>query len=173
MAIDEKEVLTGPDARTKIGELLKGFPIAFMVTISNGEVTARPIGVVGGIGDGAFEGTLWFITDRRSHKVAAIESGALTTLLFQNDKEGNYLQLTGRATVVEDRVKLQEMYTNLQRTWFPKGLDDPDITLLRFDADGGCFWDSHDSYLRLAVAFAKSIITGEPGKSGNAGVASL
>lgn len=173
MAIDEKEVLTGLDARTKIGELLKGFPIAFMVTISNGDVTARPLGVVGGIGDGAFEGTLWFITDKRSRKVTAIESGATTTLLFQNDKAGDYLQLTGRATVVEDRAKLEELYTALQRTWFPKGLDDPDITLLRFEADGGCFWDSHDSYLRLAVAFARSIVTGEPGKSGNAGVARL
>ena len=173
MAIDEKEVLTGIDARMKIGELLKGFPIAFMVTILNENVTARPIGVVGGVGDRAFDGTLWFITDKRSRKVTAIESGAETTLLFQNDAVGNYLQLTGRATVVEDRAKLEELYTTLQRTWFPRGLDDPDITLLRFDADGGCYWDSHDSYLRLAVAFAKSIVTGEPGKSGNAGIARL
>ncbi len=44
---------------------------------------------------------------------------------------------------------------------------------MRFDADGGNYWDSHDSYVRLAVAFAKSIVTGEPGKSGNAGIARL
>ncbi len=170
MAIDEKEFLTGTDALAKLGELLKEFPIAFMVTVSNGDVSARPIGIVG---DHAFDGTLWFITDKRSRKVQAIESGASTTLLFQNDKAGSYLQLTGRAAVVDDRAKLEELYTTLQRTWFPKGLDDPNITLLRFDADGGSFWDSHDSYLRLAVAFAKSIATGEPGRSGNAGVARL
>jgi len=170
MAIDEREVLTGADALIKLRELLEGFPIAFMVTVSNGDVSARPLGIVG---DHAFDGTLWFITDKRSRKVKAIESGASTTLLFQNDKIGNYLQLTGRAAVVEDRAKLEELYTTLQRTWFPEGLNDPDITLLRFDADGGYFWDSHDSYLGLAVAFAKSIATGEPGKSGNAGVARL
>ena len=173
MAIDDKEVLTGPDARTKLGKMLKGFPIAFMVTAGDGEVTARPIGVVGETGKQEFDGTLWFITDRRSRKVAAIESGATTTLLFQNDRAGDYLQLTGRAVVVDDRAKLEELYTTLQRTWFPKGLDDPDIVLLRFDADGGSFWDSHDSYLRLAIAFATSMATGEPGKSGNAGVARL
>jgi general stress protein 26 len=105
--------------------------------------------------------------------VAAIEAGATTTLLFQNDKEGDYLQLSGRAAVVDDRVRLEKLYTTLQRTWFPKGLDDPDITLVRFDADEASYWDSHDSYLRLAAAFAKSLITGEPGKSGNAGVARL
>lgn len=170
MAIDEKELLTGDDALAKLRKLLAEFPIAFMVTVANGEITARPIGIVG---DDEFNGALWFITDKRSRKVAAIQSGATTTLLFQNDKNGDYLQLTGRAAIVEDRARLEQLYTTLQRTWFPMGLDDPHITLVRFDADGGNYWDGHDSYLRLAFAFAKSVVTGEPGKSGNAGVARL
>ena len=171
MAIDRKEVLNGDEALTKIRALLKTFPIAFMVTVADGVLTARPIGVVGD--REAFDGTLWFITDKRSRKIAAIQASALTTLLFQNDKEGAYLHLTGRAAVVDDRDKLEELYSTLQRTWFPKGLDDPDITLVRFDAEAASFWDSHDSLVRLAVAFAKSMVTGEPGRSGNAGVAIL
>jgi general stress protein 26 len=171
MAIDEKDILRGEAALAKLRELLANFPIAFMVTAAAGSLTARPIGVVGD--QAKFDGALWFITDKRSRKVAAIESGATTTLLFQNDEEGAYLHLTGRAAIVEDRAKLEELYTMLQRTWFPKGLDDPDITLVRFDADEGHYWDSHDSYVRLLAAFAKSIVTGEPGKSGNAGIAQL
>jgi general stress protein 26 len=171
MAIDEKETLTGHEALEKLRELLNNFPIAFMVTLTGDQIQARPIGIVGD--HAAFDGTLWFITDKRSRKVQAIESGAVTSLLFQNDKEGAYLQLLGRASVIEDREKLKELYTTLQRTWFPKGLDDPDITLVRFDAREGNYWDSHDSLMRLAVAFAKSIVTRTPGKSGNAGVAKL
>ena len=171
MALDEKEQLSGDEALAKLREMLKDFPIAFMVTVHNGEVTARPIGVVGD--HAAFDGTLWFITDKRSRKVAAIESGATTTLLFQNDKEGNYLHLAGHASVVDDRARLEQLYTTLQRTWFPKGLDDPDITLVRFDAVEGNYWDKHDSVVRLAVAFAKSLVTRTPGKSGNAGIAKL
>lgn len=169
MAIDEKEQLDGDAAIEKLRGLLKDFPIAFMVTVDRGALTARPIGVVGD--HAAFDGTLWFITDKRSRKVAAIERGAETALLFQNDTHGAYLHLSGRAAVVDDRHTLEELYTTLQRTWFPKGLDDPDITLVRFDAATGDYWDSHDSLARLAFAFAKSIVTGEPGKSGNAGVA--
>jgi general stress protein 26 len=172
MAIDDKDILLGDAALDKVRELLKEFSIAFMVTVTDGgKLTARPIGMVGGTAP--FEGTLWFITDKRSRKVAAIESGADTTLLFQNDKDGAYLQLAGRASVVEDRQRLEEYYSTLQRTWFPKGLDDPDITLVRFDADEANYWDAHDSYVRLAAAFVKSVVTGEPGKSGNAGVAKL
>jgi general stress protein 26 len=171
MAIDEKELLSGDEAFAKVRELLEGFPIAFMVTVIDGSLTARPIGVVGD--HAAFDGSLWFITDKRSRKVKAIESGAETTLMFQNDKEGAYLNLSGRAAVVDDRKRLEELYTTLQRTWFPLGLDDPNITLIRFDAEQGDYWDSHDSLVRLAFAFAKSIITRTPGKSGNAGVAKL
>lgn len=126
------------------------------------------------VGDhGAFDGSLWFITDRRSRKVQAIQSGAITTLLFQNDREGSYLHLTGRASVVEDPEKLRELYTPVQRTWFPDGVDDPHITLLRFDATAASYWDGHASMLRLAAAFAKSMLTGAPGASGRAGTASI
>ena len=171
MAIDEKEMLTGEDALAKIRGLLKDFPIAFMVTAHDSEVVARPIGVVGD--HAAFDGSLWFITDRRSRKVQAIQSGATTALLFQNDREGAYLQLTGRAEVVEDAQRLKELYTPVQRTWFPDGLDDPHMTLLRFDASEANYWDGHASMLRLAFAFAKSVITGTPGASGKAGIAEL
>jgi general stress protein 26 len=171
MAIDQKETLSGDEALAKIREMLKGFPIAFMVTATDDTLTARPIGVVGD--HAAFDGSLWFITDKRSRKVKAINDGATTTLMFQNDKDGAYLHLSGHASVVDDRPKLEELYTTLQRTWFPLGVDDPNITLVRFDAEQGDYWDSHDSLVRLAFAFAKSVVTKRPGKSGNAGVATL
>jgi general stress protein 26 len=171
VAIDEHEFLAGDAARSKIRELLKRFPIAFMVTAQHSTITARPIGVVGD--HDAFDGSLWFITDRRSRKVKTIQSGATTALLFQNDRDGAYLHLAGSAAVVEDPEKLKELYTPVQRTWFPDGVDDPHITLLRFDATEATYWDGHASYVKLALAYAKSVLTGAPGASGNAGIADL
>ena len=171
MAIDKHELLSGDEALDKIRGLLKQLPIAFMVTAHGNAITARPIGVVGD--HGAFDGSVWFITDRRSRKVEAIESGATTALLFQNDREGTYLHMTGQAVVVEDPTKLKELYTPVQRTWFPDGVDDPHITLLRFDATEANYWDGHASMPRLAWAYAKSVVTGAPGASGNAGIADL
>jgi general stress protein 26 len=171
MAIDEKEQLIGDAALTKLRELLADFPVAFMVTVSDGNVRARPVGVVGNREE--FDGTLWFITDRRSHKVAEISDGAQTTLLFQNDKDGSYAHMRGRATIVEDREQLAALYTTIQRTWFPDGLEDADMTLIRFDVDDADYWDGHDSTVRTAVAFLKSIVTGQPGRDGNTGVARL
>lgn len=171
MAIDRKEHLTGDEAGEKVRELLAEFPIAFMLTIDGDEITARPIGIVGD--HAAFDGTLWFITDRRSRKVQAIKRGCSVRLLFQNDSRGAYLHLQGRAVVVENQAQLTDLYTPVQRTWFPDGPDDPNITLIRFDAGQGDYWDGHQSMLRLAFAFAKSVVTGTPGASGNAGVVKL
>ena len=171
MAIDEKAPLEGDAACAKVRELLSRFPIAFMVTAIDADVTARPIGVVGD--HSAFDGTLWFITDRRSRKVAAIADGAATSLIFQNDESGSYLHVRGRASVVDDADRLADLYTPVQRTWFPDGPADPNITLVRFDADAADFWEGHQSKVRLALAFVKSVMTGTPGRSGDAGVARL
>jgi general stress protein 26 len=171
MAIDHEERITGDEALHKIRELLRNLPIAVMVTAQHGAIDARPIGVVGD--HGAFDGSLWFITDRRSRKVQAISSGATTGLIFQDDKAGTYLYLTGHAEVVEDPGRLRELYTPVQRTWFPEGLEDPHITLVRFDATEARYWDGHASVTRLTLAYVKSLLTGEPGASGNAGIADL
>jgi general stress protein 26 len=172
MAIDPKASLTGDDALEKLRELLANFPIATMVTVEpGGAITARPIGVVGD--HDAFDGQLWFITDKRSRKVQAIGAGATTFLIFEDHGKGAYLHLTGRAQVVEDRARLEELYTPVQRTWFPDGLDDPHMTLVRFDASQGEYWDQHNGMLRLLAAFTKSMVTGSPGSSGNTGTATL
>jgi general stress protein 26 len=171
MAIDSKTVLHGDAAMDKLRELLAEFPIAFMVTVHAGDVSARPIGVVGD--HAAFDGSLWFLTDRRSRKVGLIKGGCVTSLLFQDDTRGAYLSMSGRATVVDDSGVVKKLYTSVQRAWFPDGPDDPELIAVRFDAEAADYWDGHNSMVRLAVAMAKSIVTGSPGKSGNAGVARL
>ena len=171
MAMDDKEILTGEPAYTKIRELLAHFPIAFMVTVTPDGENARPIGVVGD--HAGFDGSLWFITDRRSRKVAELAARADTALIFQNDARGTYLHMRGSAVVVENRQRLAELYTPVQRTWFPDGPDDPNMTLIRFDAREADYWDGHQSKARLAVAFVKSVVTGSPGRSGDAAVAKL
>ena len=47
------------------------------------------------------------------------------------------------------------------------------MTLVRFDADQGRFWENHNGLVRLTLAFAKSVVTGTPGSSGDTGVAHL
>lgn len=169
---DQKEQLMGDEALNKIRELLKHFRSAMLTTVTpDGTISTRPMGVQGDADQ--FEGTLWFFTDDRSPKAQLVKSGAHTSVVMQSDSENAYLHLTGRASVIRDLPKMKELYSPLLRTWFPEGLEDPDMTLIRFDADKADYWTSPGGMLQVLGAFTKAVVTGEPGAGGHKGTANL
>ena len=152
----------------KVRELIKHFRTAMMVTRGDdNEPHARPMGLLGEPAE-QFKGVLWFFADALSPKIHELRQGA-TTLVFQNDKENAYMQLTGVATVIDDKEKMKEFFTPIMKTWFPKGLDDPRLTLIRVDCSHGAFWDSPGGMLQVLGAFTKAVLTGTPGKGGESG----
>jgi len=169
---DQKEQLMGDDALNKIRELLKHFRSAMLTTVTaDGAISTRPMGVQGDAD--TFEGTLWFFADARSPKAQLIKSGAHTALVLQNDDKSAYLHFTGRASVERNLPKMQEIYTPLLRTWFPDGVDDPNLALIRFDADKVNYWESPGGIFQVLGAFTKAVVTGEAGAGGHAGTANL
>ena len=76
------------------------------------------------------------------------------------------MHLFGKASVINDLAKKKALYTPFPRTWFPEGLDDPPMTMIRFDADPGDFRDSPGG-------FTKAIVTGTRGQGGEMGEVKL
>jgi len=163
----ESQHLSGDAATDKVRSLLKFFRSTMMITAANGYPHSRPMGVQGKADE--FEGTLWFFTDRDCRKVSEIKKDPSVSLMFQSDSDSAYMHLFGRASMVDDKAKMKELYNPLLKTWFPKGLDDPRMTLIRFDADHGDFWDSPGGMLQVLAAFTKSIVTGQRGQGGEMG----
>ena len=169
---DQKEQLMGDDALNKIRELLKHFRSAMLTTVTaDGTLSTRPMGVQGDADK--FEGTLWFFADSRSAKAQLVKTGAHTALVLQNDEKSSYLHMTGRASVERNLPKMQEIYTPLLETWFPAGLEDPNLALIRFDADKVDYWEAPGGMFQVLGAFTKAVISGEPGAGGHAGTANL
>src|SRR3546814_4736602 len=50
--------------------------------------------------------------------------------------------------------------------WFPKGLDDPDLALLRVAVEKAEYWDSPSAAMTYLYGYAKSRLTGRPPKGG-------
>jgi general stress protein 26 len=163
--------LRGGDALEKTRNLLKNFRGCMMTTESTGDIHTRPMWLQGKPED--FDGTLWFFADNQSHKMGEVTGGRLVSLIFQSDNDSAYLQLIGVCHQIDDHARMKELYTPLIKTWFPKGLDDPRLTLLRFDASHGHFWDSPGGMLQVLAAFTKSIVTGDSGRGGESGDLSL
>lgn len=168
---NEKTHLNGAEATARVRQLLGRFRSVMLTTIEPQLCLTRPMGLMGKAEH--FSGALWFFTDRTSRKVDQIRRGAATVLVLQNDDEDTYLQLNGRATLDHDKDRMAQLYTPLLRTWFPEGLDDPNLTMIRFDASDGQYWTSKAGMLEVFAAFAKSVVTGTPGQGGEMGEVEL
>ncbi len=161
------QLLSGDEALEKIRALLADFRTAMLTTVDGAIIRTRPMGLQGKASE--FEGTLWFFTDARGHAMHDIATGARSSLIFQSDAKNAYLQLEGRASADPDRARMKELFTPIVKTWFPEGLDDPNLTLIRFDTDSGHFWDSPGGLFQVLGAFAKSMLTHTPGQGGEKG----
>ncbi len=165
--------LTGDEAVAKFRALLPAFRSAMLVThtLGGADPHARPMGLVGD--PATFGGALWFFSDDRSRKIAEIARQPRASLVLQSDRDHAYLHVLGWAAIEDDRVRMRELYSPILRTWFPDGLDDPHLTLIRFDVERAEYWESPGGMLQVLGAFTKAIVTGRPGEGGDQGTLEL
>jgi len=74
---------------------------------------------------------------------------------------------------VTDRPKMRELFTPDVKAWFPDGVDDPHLVLIRIDVTNGTFWESPGGVVRVLASLTKSVVTGTPGKSSRSGTIDL
>ena len=91
------------------------------------------------------------------------------SIICQSDRDSAYLHLIGEASIVRDLPKMRELYSPTLKTWFPEGLEDPYLTLIKFEAYSGAYWDSPGGALQALVAFGASLITKKAHKAGESG----
>ena len=136
-------------------DLLSGFDTAILVTrAADGHLHARPMAVA----ELHADADAYFVTSIDSPKVAEIYADADVLLTFQSAHQ--YAAVYGRVNVVRDRALVERLWSEAWRAWFPRGMENPGITLLRFDAERGEFWD-HAGMRRAQYAFeaAKAYLT--------------
>ncbi|KAL0479387.1 hypothetical protein AKO1_007594 [Acrasis kona] len=118
-----------------------------------------------------FDGqSLWFFTRKASIKCDEVQQNSDANLSFSDVKTATWLSLIGKVTVVEDKEKMEELWNEILRAWFPKGLEEPDMCLLRFDIEGAEYWDEYASRMVQLYSYFKAIATGksyEPTKDQN------
>ncbi len=118
--------------------LLKKFHTAMLVT-HTGEhgFHARPMAIA----EVDEDGRMWFFTAANTAKVHEIEIDSHVHLTAQ-DGDSTFLALSGRATLIDDREKIAELWSEPFRVWFPGGKDDPTIELIAVRPVVGEFWDN-------------------------------
>ena len=152
------ETKTRTEAIEKLGKLIKGIRIAMLTTITpEGDLHARPMAAQ----EVEFDGTLWFFSGASSPKIEHIEKDSRVNAAFSNPEKQEYVSVAGRASLVRDRAKIEELWNPSLKAWFKDGLDDPDLALLRIDVDGAEYWDAPNSVVAHIAGFVKTKLGGE------------
>jgi general stress protein 26 len=146
------------DSVEKLNDLIQGMKVAMLTTREpDGKLRARPM-VVQQV---EFDGDLWFFTSSSSPKVDEIRSEGQVNVSFANSSDQEYVSVSGTAHLVYDKAKAEELWSPLHKAWFPNGVDDPDLALLKVKVDQAEYWDSPSGKMVQLAGFVKALATGE------------
>jgi general stress protein 26 len=145
-----------PEAR-KFHDLLAKFDTAMLVThTADQSLRGRPMQIAG-IDD---DSRVWFLTAIESGKVEEIVHDTHVAVICQKDRD-LYVSLSGRATLLRDRAKVEELWKEPFRAWFPKGKDDPELALVSVTPQEGEYWDNEGlKKIKYLFEAAKAYATG-------------
>ena len=85
---------------------------------------------------------LWFFLASNFPKAEEWLHGREAGLAYVSPDKSGYYSVSGRALVVHDKAKAEELWTPGAATRFPTGADDPRLVLLRVEVEAVEFWDS-------------------------------
>lgn len=107
-------------------------------------------------------GSLWFfVSDQESFTRELLDNPSVN-VSFADVDDHLYVSVSGRAELSRDRVKAEELWNPAVKAWFPQGLDDPHLALLRVNIQAAEYWDTANSKMVTLFAMAKAAITGKP-----------
>ncbi|HEX6794945.1 MAG TPA: pyridoxamine 5'-phosphate oxidase family protein [Casimicrobiaceae bacterium] len=149
---------TRSHAIREVEKLIRDVKTAMLTTRSgDGRLVSRPIATR----QREFDGELWFLTAMDSKKVHELLADPRVNIAYVNEADAEYVSIDGRATVVRDTKKIEEMWTMFDDVWFPKGKRDPNVVALQVTVDTAETWTSSTSAIGRVFDFLRAKVTGD------------
>lgn len=144
------------DAQT-IAKLIEDIDITMFTTVgSEGYLVSRPLSTQKAQFDGE---KVWFFVAGDSPKVAEIERNSKVNLAYASKGRNTYVSMAGDAYVNNDPVKIEAFWNDALKAYFPRGINDPKLTLIEVAVRTAEFWDGPGSLIGKAFAFAVARVT--------------
>lgn len=142
----------------KLKDMVEDVRICMFNTVSlEDEMGSRPMATAK-IED---DGSIWFFTSEYSPKSKEISKENNVLLAYSDPSKNTYVTVKGKASFVDDREKKKEYWSPFVKAWFPDGVDDPKLILIKVDAEEVEYWDSSSSKLVVLFSTLKAIVTGD------------
>jgi general stress protein 26 len=154
----------------KLYELIEHIETAMFTTRrADGRLVSRPMATQ----KRASGADLWFVTARSSEKLDELRNDPHVNLAYFNNRTKEWVSVSGKARVVDDRAKIHELYAADWRAWFgdeggsKDGTpDDPRMILIGVDVELAMFLEVNKPQPVVLFEVVKGIITGKAPRVG-------
>ena len=141
----------------KLKSLIEDIDFCMLTTIDGGYLRSRPMSTQ----KFELDGDLWFFTSDATHKVDEIKADNRVNVAYSKPDDNCYVSVSGAGEIVKDRAKIEELWSPILKAWFPEGIDDPHLCLLKVTVEQAEYWDAPSSKIIQLVGFVKALATGQ------------
>lgn len=133
-----------------VNDLIKDIKVAMFTTIStDNKIVSRPMQTQ----EVEFDGDLWFLTMKDTEKYDEIISNSNVNLAYAGK---SYVSISGTAEFIEDAAKKKEYWNPVFDKMLDTSYDDPNVVLIKVDADSAEYWDSGNT-VKSVKTFVKKL----------------
>jgi len=101
---------------------------------------------------------IWFVGHSPSETVDNIKKNPQVNLAYVSQDSKQYLSITGKAELVEDKDKLDELWSMAYNAYFEQGKEDPKVQLIKVVPQGAEYW-ANGNALASAVKMTAAAVT--------------
>lgn len=148
-------------AQETLWDLIKDIRFGMLThRTASGMLHAHPLTTQSKVLDAHFE--LHFFISRQGELYGALQTDGQVNLSYADPKSDSYVSLSGQARFSDDQALKESLWSPMAKTWFPQGVNDPDLALLLVRAQHAEYWDVKESKMVQLFKMAKAAITGNP-----------
>ena len=140
----------------RVWEIMDDIPICMVTTHAGGRMRSRPMHAIAD----REENAVYFITDTRGAKDEEIAAAPDVCLAFADVGDNTYLSLTGRADMIRDPAKAEELWSAEAQAWWPRGPRDPAVRVLRVIPEQAEYWDTRGNSITVALKLMTARLAG-------------
>lgn len=137
-----------------LGELVDDIEVAMMTSIApDGRLVSRPLATL----QADEHGDLWFFTRGDSGKIDDISLHPQVNLAYADPSKNLYVSVVGRAQLLRDRAKIEELWHPRAAAFFPGGKDDPELVLLKVEVESAEYWRNASGIVNRALQLMHTV----------------
>lgn len=145
------------DKMDKIQALVKDIKYTMLTTrTSENHLHACPMNTVE-TSIGAKE--IWLIGHNPSDTVDNIKVNDEVNLAYSSDDNKKFLSVTGKAHLVENKEKLDELWMPVYNAFFEHGKEDPKVQLIKVVPHGAEYWDNGSAIANMVKIGSAAVTT--------------